>query len=637
MRFSDDKIEEIRAAADIVDVVSGFVRLKKAGRNFTGLCPFHKEKTPSFNVNPERGIFKCFGCGKGGNAITFLMDVEHVSFVEALEELAERYGIEVPREQVRERADATSLDALYEANRVAARFFYTTLREARGTVGKEYFRRRKWTAETQQSFGLGFAPDAWDALIGYAHEQGVTDEVLEQTGLVVRRDTGRVYDRFRNRVVFPIFSVTKKVIGFGARALAADEQPKYLNSPETAIYNKSSVLYGLSHAHRSIREAEAAILVEGYADVISMHQAGITNVVSTSGTALTPEQVKLLARYTSRLFFLYDADAAGASAMMRGIEPMLAANLDVRIVTLPQGEDPDSYVLKEGADAVRARMAEARSFLDFVVEDYRTRGMLETPEGKTEAVRHVVGLLLRMPDRIKRDLYVHHLAERFRVYESVLYRELDALARTQSPAARRAAAAVREERAVVGAAARVEEAPRAEAEFVRMLFEASDEVRREVLAGISLAVFRHPVIATVMHEVLEQHEHDGRLDLRAVEQVLREDVHAMHVYAGLVVPRESVSEHWRELQTVRHPDLRSDLLLLYKRLLAARVNEDVALLERRLQYMAADDPGGMEIAAEINTLKRRTVEIKAVARFDELTTHAYDIAHDAGEGEGSPF
>lgn len=637
MRFTDDKIEEIRAAADIVDVVSGFVRLKKAGRNFTGLCPFHKEKTPSFNVNPERGIFKCFGCGKGGNAITFLMDVEHVSFVEALEELAERYGIEVPREQVRERTDATSLDALYEANRVAARFFYATLREARGTAGKEYFQRRKWTADTQQRFGLGFAPDAWDALIGYAHEQGVSDEVLEQTGLVVRRDTGRVYDRFRNRVVFPIFSVTKKVIGFGARALAADEQPKYLNSPETAIYNKSSVLYGLSHAHRAIREAETAILVEGYADVISMHQAGITNVVSTSGTALTPEQVRLLARYTSRLFFLYDADAAGASAMMRGIEPMLAANLDVRIVTLPQGEDPDSYVLKEGADAVRARMAEARSFLDFVVEDYRVRGMLETPEGKTEAVRHVVGLLLRMPDRIKRDLYVHHLAERFRVYESVLYRELDALARTQSPAARRAAAVVREGAAVVGPVERVEEAPRAEAEFVRMLFETSDEVRREVLAGISLAVFRHPVIATVMHEVLEQHEHDGGLDLRAIEHVLREDVHAMHVYAGLVVPRESVSEHWREKQTVRHPDIRSDLLLLYKRLLSARVKEDVALLERRLQYMAADDPGGMSIAAEINVLKRRVVEITAVARFDELTGHVYDIMHEAEQGGGSPF
>ncbi len=637
MRFSEDKIEEIRAAADIVDVVSGFVRLRKAGRNFLGLCPFHKEKTPSFNVNPEIGIFKCFGCGKGGNAITFLMDVEHISFVEALEELAERYGIEIPREHVRTTAESTSLDALYEANRVAARFFFSMLRDARGTVGKEYFRRRKWTAETQHGFGLGFAPDAWDALIAYAHEQGVTDEVLELTGLVVRRDNGRVYDRFRNRVVFPIFSVTKKVIGFGARTLVADEQPKYLNSPETPIYNKSSVLYGLSHAHRAIREAEAAILVEGYADVISLHQAGITNVVSTSGTALTPEQIRLLARYTNRLFFLYDADAAGASAMMRGIEPMLAQNLDVRLVTLPQGDDPDSYVLREGADAVRARLGEARSFLDFVVEDYRARGLLETPEGKTEAVRHVVGLLLRMPDRIKRDLYVHHLAERFRVYESVLYRELDVLARTQAPAARRAAAAERRIAQASDDTPVVEEAPRTETEFVRLLFEAPDAVRREVLGSISLAAFRHPLIAAVMLEVLEQHEHDGRLDLRAIEHTLREDPMAMRVYAGLVVPRMSVSTRWSDLQTVHAPNVLSDLLLTYKRLLTDRIREDVALLERRLQYMAADDPGGMTIASEINVLKRRMVEIGGVMRFEDLAQYMYDLAHEADADGGSPF
>jgi DNA primase len=623
MRIPENKLEEIRAAADIVDVVSGFVRLKKAGRFFVGLCPFHVEKTPSFHVNPERNIYKCFGCGKGGNAFTFLMEFERVSFVDAVLELAEKYHIPVVAEDSAPKPDAGQLDALYEANRVAARFFHETLIGPQGEKGSEYFRRRKWTANTIRRFGLGYAADAWDRLMLHARAAGLSDETLAQTGLIVVRDDGKVYDRFRGRVIFPIFSVTKKVIGFGARTLNADEQPKYLNSPETPIYVKSRALYGLSHAVQAIRAANSVVIVEGYADVISLNQAGIQHVVATSGTALTPDQVRILTRYTKNFYFLYDADSAGFAAMTRGIDLMLEQDCDPRIVSLPAGEDPDSFVLKSGGAAVTERMTSAVSFVDFITNRYQQQGKLATPEGQTEAVRHIVGMLAKMEDRIRRELYIRHLAEKYRIYESVLYQELETLLqkrRKARPAAATATPVV--EAPTVSEETAHEELPKFERAFAEELLRAGPLAQREALQTVRIDVFKDERIRYLLHLLLEQEEHNGRINLDELDAHLGDDV-AMHsLLADLLIPRAEVSDHWETKQTIRDPDWHQLLCDAYRKVLLQFVLRRIEELLRQ-QHSAPDNVGLGALIRDMTALRsaiEKAASISSLAAFDVTGT-----------------
>lgn len=621
MRIPEHKIEEVRASADIVDVISGFVRLKKAGRNFIGLCPFHQEKTPSFNVNPERGIYKCFGCGRGGNVFSFLMETERISFVEAVTELAERYHITIVPESGHTSTAAADTEVLYETTRQAARFFYDTLQKPEGVPGADYFKRRGWTMETQTRFGLGYASDSWDAFLRFARERGLSDDILETTGLIVRREGGRVYDRFRGRVVFPIFSASRKVIGFGARTLAAGEEPKYLNSPETPIYNKSRVLYGLSHAIPAIRAQDAVVIVEGYADVLSMSQAGITHVVATSGTALTPEQVRMLTRYTRNFFFLYDADSAGFAAMERGIDLMLEQDCDPRIVTLPQGEDPDSYVRKYGADGVGARLAEAVSFVDFITSRYERQGKLETPEGKTEAVRHVVGLLAKMEDRIRRELYVHHLAEKYRIYESVLYDELDTLLRrrkgdrssTQRPARRPDIAPD-----VTGLAA---ELPRAEKEFLGQLFQTPSEVQREALHCVLPDAFTDPRSRALIGLLIEMEEVEGSVSLGEVQARLGDDL-SLHAALADVLLTPDTSPRWTDVQTVKPRDFARGLVQSYASVLVRSIDVTLKRLET-LFRMTPDDITMAGDKVQLEKLRNALLQSEAldfsdIARFQTV-------------------
>ncbi len=566
MRIPEEKIEEVRAAADIVDIVSGFVRLRKSGRNYTGLCPFHREKTPSFNVNPERGIYKCFGCGKGGNAFTFLMEMEKVSFVDAVEMLAERYSIVLMREGPARPETREEIEQMYEANRLAARFFYDTLQGAAGAAGRAYFDKRGWNADTRRTFGLGYAPDAWHDFLNHARAQGISDDMLERTGLIVRKEGGSTYDRFRGRVVFPIFSVSKKVLGFGARTLKGDEQPKYLNSPETPIYVKSKVLYGLAQSHRAIRDADAVILVEGYADLISLYQEGILNVVATSGTALTPEQVYLLSRYTRNFFFLYDADSAGMNAMLRGIDIILESDCDARIVQLSAGEDPDSYVRKYGADRVRARMGEAVSFVDFVTARFQAEGGLDSPEGKAQVVHRVVELVAKMDDPIRREFYIHDIAQKYGIYENLLYQELEKELRgrkRERPAARPAELILQPEVEVHT----VGEVPKEEKDFCTLLLQAPPELQGEVLHGVRLSHFRDPRMQKLLAVLCEQEEHEGRLSTDALWSYVADDVDMHGLLADLLIERAPISARWAEEQVVRPVDERRVLLDAYKKLL----------------------------------------------------------------------
>lgn len=440
MRIPEDKVEEVRASTDIVDVVRDYVRLKRRGSNFVGLCPFHNEKTPSFNVNPGMGIYKCFGCGKGGNVYQFLMEVEGLGFVETVRMLAERAGVPLPEEDTPSDA-ANEVEAIYHALRFAARFFYEQLTQTDG--GKEalaYLLGRGFTPATIKKFGLGYAPDRWDGLLTTAAKNHIAPEVLEQAGLVIPRKSGEgYYDRYRHRVQFPIFSHVGKVLGFGGRILRKEEgQPKYINSPQGRVYDKSRVLYGLSHGKKETRRTEEVILVEGYTDVIALHQAGVENVVASSGTSLTPEQIKLLSRYAKRVLMLYDADAAGANAALRGIDLVLAQGLSVYAVSLPGGEDPDSYVREHGGEAFREYVQQQRQdFVTFKHALARRAGALDTPEGAARVQRETVASIAQMPDPLMQESYLRRAAEVLGVPDITLHNVLQTLSREQRQQQRR--------------------------------------------------------------------------------------------------------------------------------------------------------------------------------------------------------
>jgi DNA primase len=426
MRIPAEKIEEIRSANDIVDVISQHVRLKKRGKNFVGLCPFHQEKTPSFTVSSEKQVFHCFGCAKGGNVFTFVMEFEKVSFTEAVRSLAEKAGITISFTEA-DQEQQNEAESLYNACRFAGLHFYTNLTktdEGRGAL--EYFHERGFSDETIRTFGLGYSLHSWDGFLNRAKEEGLRREDLQRAGLIRTREDGTDYDYFRGRAMFPIFTTTGRVVGFGARKLREDDPlGKYINSPETPIYNKSRVLFGLFHSKDAIRSEDNALMVEGYADLISLYQAGIQHVVASSGTALTEEQVQLISRYTKRLTLVYDADSAGSSATIRGMDIALAQDLDVSIVELPEGEDPDSFVKKEGGKEFRKLLDHAVSFIDFKAKQYLRAGAFATPEGKTQAVRSIVQSIAKMKDELKRNFYIKEVASKYDIYESVLYRELD--------------------------------------------------------------------------------------------------------------------------------------------------------------------------------------------------------------------
>ena len=429
MRIPDTVIDEVRAASDIVDVVAAAVPLKKRGKSYVGLCPFHKEKTPSFTVSAERQMYHCFGCGAGGNVFGFVMAQQKLSFVEAVRVLAERAGIALPAQAGGREGEASEHEELYAACRTASEFFRDAMmRTVEGKLALEYFRHRGFTDETIAAFGLGYAPAGWDALLRHAEGKGIAPAVLERAGLAVKREDGSGhYDRFRGRAIFPISSPSGRVIGFGARKLREDDPlAKYINSPETPIYQKSRVLYGLFQAREALREDGVAALVEGYADLISVFQAGVRNVVASSGTALTDGQVRLLSRYARTVLLVYDADSAGSKAAFRGLDVIIENGLEVRVVSLPAGEDPDSYVRKNGGDAFRRLLEGAVSFVDFKAALFEAEGAFATPEGRTRAVRSMVETIARMKDRLQQSFFVKHLAERYGLYESVLYRELEA-------------------------------------------------------------------------------------------------------------------------------------------------------------------------------------------------------------------
>lgn len=414
----------------IEEVVGDFVALKKRGTSLIGNCPFHNEKTPSFNVSVTKGIYKCFGCGKGGDSVHFIMDHEKYSYPEALKYLANKYNIEVEETvQSPQNIEAQNArESLYIVSEYAASYFANELWTGNDgrAIGLSYFKERGFREDILKKFQLGYSPDIWDALIQSAAGAGHKEEYLEKTGLAIRNDKGKLYDRFRGRVMFPIHNFTGRVIGFGGRTLKTDKNvPKYVNSPESDIYHKSNVLYGLYHAKKAIRDLDNCYLVEGYADVLAVHQAGIENVVASSGTSLTTEQIRLIGRFTQNVTILYDGDAAGIKASLRGLDMILEEGLNVKVVLFPDGHDPDSYMHHVGSGEFKKYIEENRR--DFIL--YKANILLKEagtdPIKRAGIIRDIIESIAKIPDDIKAAVFIRECSNLLQVEERILLSELN--------------------------------------------------------------------------------------------------------------------------------------------------------------------------------------------------------------------
>ena len=414
MYYSEELIEEVRTRNDIVDVISGYVKLQKKGSSYFGLCPFHNEKSPSFSVSRQKQMYYCFGCGAGGNVFTFLMEYENFSFVEAVKYLADRAGVELPEmeysKEAKEKADLKA--SILEINKLAAKYFYVQLKSERGNAAYTYLKDRQLSDKTITAFGLGYSNKFSDDLYKYLRSKGYSEELIRQAGLISTDERHGVYDKFWNRVMFPIMDVNSRVIGFGGRVMG-DAKPKYLNSPETPVFDKSRNLYGLNRARTSRKPY--FLLCEGYMDVIALHQAGFTNAVASLGTALTPGHASLIRRYVQEVYLTYDSDDAGTRAGLRAVPILREAGISAKVIRMDPYKDPDEFIKNLGAEEYEKRIREARNGFMFTLEVLARGYDMNSPEGKTAFFREAARRLMEFEDELERENYIDAVASAYKV------------------------------------------------------------------------------------------------------------------------------------------------------------------------------------------------------------------------------
>lgn len=650
----EEIVERVRAEANIVDVVSDYVRLRRTGKNWLGLCPFHDDKKPSFNVEPVRGIFKCFSCGKGGNVYTFLMDLNGWNFPETVRHLAGSLGIEIP-EEGRDQEEYSEGERLAAAVKDAARFYHQVYRSEAGMAAQAYFKKRGLSDETLTRFGLGYSPDEWESLMQKLTAAGYTMQELERAGLLIKRE-GRSgwYDRFRGRAMFPIFTATGRVVGFGARRLKEDpDQPKYINSPETPIYQKSRVLYGLFQAKDAIRRGGVALVVEGYMDVISLHQAGVQTAIATCGTALATEHAELISRYTSRVVLVFDSDAAGQTATERGIDVLLRRGIDVSVLRLPDGEDPDTFVQKFGAKEFDRRISESQSFLEFRARSLKNAGDFDAPERQVEAIRSIVGSIALIPDALKRELYLQKIASDYFLSETLLARELeqalgaqaerhrrrDLLPKTPPPDPRSEPSA--EQPAVEGATQEKsqeaassseqvepplsmgnepppskplsrEDLPPAEVGLLYVLVQGDPQLLEHVFARIDPEDFFHPVTRDLVGLILSHYVNQRSF---SIEELMIQDLSAgvRDLVTMLAIDRETISGNWTKIDpSLAEPNpwkIARDCLL---RIEQESIDRESRVLQNRLADAELSEDDKLEALKKFRDLRTRKEALGAL-------------------------
>lgn len=494
-RIPEETIARIRDAADILDVVSGYVQLKRRGRNWFGLCPFHQEKTPSFSVNPQKQIFHCFGCGRGGNAITFVMELEKLEFVEAVQRLGEKYGIPVELSGTTDPRKKATVQQILDLCDLAADSYQKNLQGDAGTGVRDYLKGRGITETTQALFRIGYAPPGWDNLLKAIETGKFSREALNQSGLFAAGERGP-YDRFRSRIMFPITNTTGRVVAFAGRVFESDDTAKYVNSPETPVYHKGEILYGLSLTRNQIRDQDAAIIVEGYLDLIQLYQAGITNIVAVSGTALTGRHARELRKLTSNVFPAYDGDAAGVQAAIRGGYTLLRNGLSPRVVTLPADLDPDDWVQKEGPEPLLKAVEAALPLLEFHLAHFQ--GDLEQTGDMRRFLDETLQELVQVQDPLVRELHLKKVADLTGIDERPLH---EALRRIPRGRVRYEADQTQREQGVV--IIEPTRSNKAQMALIQLAFHDSERILNLLLDQTAEELFTQPILKGLWH-VLDQ-------------------------------------------------------------------------------------------------------------------------------------
>jgi len=563
MQISEEKIQEVLLAADIVDVVSKYVRLKRSGSNYSGLCPFHSEKSPSFMVSPKKQIYNCFGCHKGGNSIKFLMDYSNLSFLDAVRELAREYGVDLPVQDEKANEEQKRYEEYYNLTKATIRFFAEQLIQNPDHKHiLEYIRNRKINDASIKNFSLGYAPGVRGKLIEFYKKGGFDLKKAIELGFLGESE-GKLYERFAGRLIFPIFSHHGREIGAGGRILEKrTDTGKYINSPESPIYNKSRVLYGLSHSKDEIRRLDQVIVVEGYLDVISLFQNGIKNIAAVSGTALTDEQVKLLSSYTKNIYLLFDSDPAGYKAAMRSIEVVLRHNLNLMIMSLPEGEDPDSFVHKHGAKEFLEFVKNAKEFIDYQYLSFEKGGWFNNPDKMTEAIKEMVRPVALIPDELRRTVLIKKIAEKFQFRERILEEEVSRI-RTQDVEQRHIEPRERqlptgEKRGDTGTAVvKTDEysghqtrtaTELNEIELIRLMFEGDERVLQFIFQFIRPEEYTVPIHYGIAEKVYEELESGTIPSVNNLQGRYLEEEQSYIM--NLVLEKHRISEHLEDLLPV---------------------------------------------------------------------------------------
>ncbi|MBX9851851.1 MAG: DNA primase [Cytophagaceae bacterium] len=575
MKIPKETIDQIHQNIDIVEVISDFISLKKKGHYYSACCPFHNEKTPSFTVTPAKGIYKCFGCGKAGDAIQFVMEMEGLNYIEAMKYFAKKYGIEVKDEPLNDEEikQQNERDSLYIVLNYAKNFYHDLLHnhDEGKSIGLSYFRERGFNDKTVEKFELGYSLEEWDAFLTSALRNNYQLEILEKAGLVLKREnandskTIKHYDRFRGRVIFPIHNVTGKVIAFGARILKNDKnQPKYINSPETEVYHKSKTLYGIAQAKQAIRQEDNCFLVEGYTDVISLHQGGIENVVASSGTSLTQEQIRLIKRYTENITVLYDGDPAGIKASIRGIDMILEEGMNVNVVVFPDNDDPDSYVRKIGGTEFKNFVKSAKKdFITFKTELFLAEAGND-PVKKAEVIREIVVSISKISDGIKRAVFFQQCSTALNIDEGTLIAEFNKIQIKQKQQQKQEQAKIEEEfhhdplveELIKPATEEINVVESQEREIVRLLlnFGSKSLDDSQKLAHFLLAEIQDTEIHTPLYKKFIDHIKlelekgnlpDPEYFIRSEDEALRKET------IDLISNKYELSNNWEEMHQVQ--------------------------------------------------------------------------------------
>jgi len=624
MRIPESTIEEIRLSASIIDVISGYVQLRKRGRNYIGLCPFHSEKTPSFTVSEEKQIFHCFGCHAGGNVYKFLMDYEKISFVEAVQELARQLGIDIEYESVPGDERQSEQELLYDINTEAAKYFYNNLQSSdEGETARKYLKERKIKPQTITSFGLGYSLRGWENFLNFAREKKLNLDKVVELGLLGKNNEGRFYDKFAGRLIFPIFSPNGRVVAFAGRVLDdKDKTAKYLNSPESLIYIKGRILYGLSFAKDEIRKLDKAILVEGYMDLISLHQNGIKNVVAVSGTALTEEQVQLLSRYTKNVVLLFDADTAGIKASMRSIELLIKKDVEVKIAALPGGEDPDSFINSYGKEKFEDTVSYAQNFLEYQSEYYEKQGMFSDPAKMAEAIRDLVKSAALINDELKRNLLIKSIAKKFNLREILIEKELDKILKKEksSPGTSKPVNEENTAKKIIEAILnnKISDSEfNTEKEIIKLLFEGDKEVVGLIINHVDQYDFNIPINRKLFSLVTESYNDEEHIVAGALLDKIRDEKSEAYL-REITFEKHGISKIWDEIypgENEKHVLLKyaKETLIRFKHL---KIDKLIIENDNKLNEVSENDKP--EIMKRANELRKEKTAITKVLSSEEV-------------------